>query len=50
MKGAYHVLFEQVRRCAAQLELIDPNHRNAEQEIAKVVLTLMLASITMAHR
>ena len=30
VKGAYHALFEQVRRCAAQLELIDPDHRNAE--------------------
>jgi hypothetical protein len=40
LKDAYQVLFKEVHKYAVQLELIDPDNRNAEQEIAEVMPVL----------
>jgi hypothetical protein len=43
LKDAHEVLFQQVRRYADQLEILDPETHNAAQEVSKVVLVLSYA-------
>jgi hypothetical protein len=37
-RDAYQALFRQEFKCASQLELIDPDHHDADQEMAEVVV------------